>query len=76
MTGREHTVESAVDPEVVAVIRRSKTARTVDGFKPGEPKILACPHPECRATVLLDEDPDTPGWTEMDHSDECPHRRD
>lgn len=73
---RGSSIRPAVDPDVHAVLRASKTPVSVDSYKLGEPKSLECPHPECHATVLLDADPDTPGWEEMDHSDECPYRRD
>lgn len=67
-------VRSAVDPDVHAVLYSSKTPVNVDGYKLGEPKGLACPHPECAGYVLLDEDPETPGWQDREfHDDECPY---
>jgi len=66
------SVRSAVDPEVHARIIASESPHTVDGYWPGEPKYLNCP--ACSAWARLTEDPDDPGWREMDHDDACPYR--
>lgn len=42
---RERSVQSAVDPEVHAVIRDSATPMSVDGYKLGEPTgLVVCEH--------------------------------
>lgn len=63
-------------PETEYEIVRSKTPRSVDGYKKGEPKYLKCAH--CGARVLITREP-TPGIDEINHDlvegDRCPQWR-
>lgn len=63
---------SPFDPDTEFTIERSESPISEDGYKIGEPKILSCEF--CNASVLITEDPSSPGVDDLSHERDCPQR--